>query len=832
MIRPRLRTVGWYLLQQAGLTIAMAVATRTGLYFAGSETHVPWLWPASGAGLAGLMLLGLRAWPALLIGGVIGRGGGSTDVAWTLAAVDTAQAVVGALVLRAWPSFRPDLSRLVDAFALVVTIAVSAIAGALVGTLATLIIGQPAWPSVGRGLVTWMVGTGMGGLLIAPPLMSWWGYRRHTLPSPARLVELGALVLALASAGMVAYFASVRGDVHSPLEYLPFPVAIWVAMRFGVRGATAATLVVSGVALAGHVLLEPAGTAAPSERETLLIQASLAVGALTSLLVGAVTTERNETMRALVDSEQRATALFAQAPDAIFMLEGERPHVGKVLAANPAAGDMHGVSPEALAGRHLADFQRPGGHEVLQRALENAPEDDRIRLEITHARDDGSMVDIEMHAQAFRVRGHRYLLAFDRDITERRRNEAEKAAMEEKLRETQKLESLGLLAGGIAHDFNNLLTGILGHANLARRSTVPSEIDACLEQVEQSTERAAELCGQMLAYAGKGRFEIGHVDLSAAVHETTSLIRASIGRTVRLELQLAMGLPIVEGDLTQIRQIIMNLVLNGAEATEDRAGVIRVTTGVMDADAAYLASTHLSPDLPEGSYVFLEVADNGRGMNAETVTRIFDPFFSTKFTGRGLGLAAVLGIVRGHNGALKVESQEGVGTTFRLLLPASTVIASAEVETVEPAPIWHGRGLALVVDDEPSVRHVATRMLVSMGFEVETAASGAEAAELLHERPAEAFSVVLLDLTMPGSRGDETYRELSAIRPGLPIILMSGYSHQEASTLFEGEDLAGFLQKPFRLDKLRELVRGATAAPVAASGQPAETAAMTVARSR
>jgi signal transduction histidine kinase/CheY-like chemotaxis protein len=494
---------------------------------------------------------------------------------------------------------------------------------------------------------------------------------------------------------------------------------------------------------------------------------------------------------------------------------------------------MHGVSPETLAGRHLADFQRPGGHEVLQQALENAPEDDRIRLEIAHARDDGTMVDIEMHAQAFRVRGHRYLLAFDRDITERRRNEAEKAAMEEKLRETQKLESLGLLAGGIAHDFNNLLTGILGHANLARRSTVPSEIDACLEQVEQSTERAAELCGQMLAYAGKGRFEIGHVDLSAAVHETTSLIRASIGRTVRLELQLAMGLPIVEGDLTQIRQIIMNLVLNGAEATEGKPGVIRVTTGVMDADAAYLASTHLSPDLPEGRYVFLEVADNGRGMNAETVSRIFDPFFSTKFTGRGLGLAAVLGIVRGHNGALKVESQEDVGTTFRLLLPASTIVASAETETVEPAPIWHGRGLALVVDDEPSVRHVATRMLVSMGFEVETAASGPEAIDLLQERP-EAFSVVLLDLTMPGSRGDETYRELSAVRPGLPIILMSGYSHQEASTLFEGEDLAGFLQKPFRLDKLRELVRGATAAvPAAAAGRTGEApAAMTAGRGR
>jgi PAS domain S-box-containing protein len=819
----RLRAIGRYLLQQAVLIVVAAIATRIGTWFVGADTHLPWLWPATGLGIAALSLLGLRAWPALLLGGVLGRGESPTQLAWMLAAVDTGQAVLGALVLRAWPSFRADLSRLVDAFALVVAIGVSTIVGALAGTLVTLTMGTPEWPSVGRGVITWFVGTGMGGLLLAPPLMSWWGYRRHAMPSPARLVELGALVLALASAGMVAYFASVRGDVHSPLEYLPFPVANWVAMRFGVRGATAATLVVSGVALAGSVLLEPPGTAAPGEREVLLIQASLAVGALTSLLVGAVTTERNETMRALGESEQRATALFTQAPDAIFMLEGEPPQVGRILAANPAAGHMHGVDPELFAGRPLGDFQPAGQREALQEALERAKADERVRVEIARVRGDGSEVDVEMHAQAFHVRGHRYLLAFDRDITERRRNEAERAAMEEKLRETQKLESLGLLAGGIAHDFNNLLTGILGHANLARRSTVPSEIDACLEQVEQSTERAAELCGQMLAYAGKGRFEVNHVDLSAAVHETTSLLRASIGRGVRLELQLATGLPIVEGDLTQIRQIIMNLVLNGAEATEGRAGVIRVTTGVMDADAAYLATTHLSPDLPEGRYVFLEVADNGRGMSDDTLARIFDPFFSTKFTGRGLGLAAVIGIVRGHSGALKVESQEGVGTIFRLLLPASTVMLPPQTVSVDPAPIWHGRGLALIVDDEPSVRHVATRMLESMGLDVVAASTGAEAVQILRERP-DAFAVLLLDLTMPGGRGDETYRELRAIRADVPIILMSGYSHHEAAAHFEGEDLAGFLQKPFRLEKLRELVRGAT------SRVPTPDAAMTAGR--
>ncbi|HEY8548363.1 MAG TPA: MASE1 domain-containing protein [Vicinamibacterales bacterium] len=805
----RAQQAGWYLLQQLLLTALVTIATRTGTFFTGSETGVSWLWPAAGINLASLTLLGLRAWPAILIGAVVGRAGTPhPETVWLLGAIDTVEAFLAAALLRAWPGFRSDLSRLGDAFALVIAMAISASVGAVGGALVTAAIATPGWPSVGRGLTTWMVGDGMGALLVAPPVMAWWRYRRSAPPSASRLIELGALTLALMSAGMVAYFASVRGDVHSPLEYLPFPVAIWAAMRFGVRGATAATLMMSGVALAGHVILEPAGTAAPTERETLLIQASLAVGALTALLVGAVTTERDETMRALGESEERATALFAQAPDAIFILDGERPHLGRLLAANPAAGDLHGISPSELVGRHILDFQTVSPREELVDALERVQNGERVRIEISHTRRDGTTVDVEMHASAFQVGRHRYLLAFDRDVTERRRSEAERARMEQKLQETQKLESLGLLAGGIAHDFNNLLTGILGNANLARSSTSPSEIDAYLEQIERSTERAADLCGQMLAYAGKGRFEVAEVDLSAAVQETTSLIRSSIGRNVTLNLQLGRELPLVEGDLTQIRQIIMNLVLNASEAIEDRPGEIRITTGTMFADRAYLAGTHLAPDLPAGNYVFLEVADTGRGMSQETLGRIFDPFFSTKFTGRGLGLAAVLGIVRSHKGALRVESREGHGSTFRLLLPASTVPARAVAPVRQPTLAWHGRGLALVVDDEPSVRHVATRMLSSMGLDVVTTASGEEALERLRERASE-FTVALLDLTMPGMRGDETYRQMQELRPDLPIIIMSGYSHQEASAQFKDHRLAGFLQKPFRLERLRELVREA-----------------------
>jgi PAS domain S-box-containing protein len=809
---PRSARLVRYLTHQVVLVALSAVATRLGWLFIGSDTGVSWLWPQAGLGLAALTLLGLRAWPALLVGGVIGHAWGEGLAAtppWLLASFDTLESLVGALLLRRWPGFRADLSRLRDAFALVVAIALTALIAATIGTMGVLTAGAPSWTGYGRAFSTWLVGDGMGALVVAPPLLSWSRYRWSAPPTPARLIEIGGLFLALASAGMVAYFASVRVDVHSPLEYVPFPVAIWAAMRFGIRGATAATLLTSGVALAGHLLLEPVGTAAPNEREMLLIQASLAVSALTALLVGAVTTERDETMQALGESEQRATALFAQAPDAIFIFDGERPHVGRLIAANPAAADLYGMHPARLEDGQV-DFDAVMLRPEIVTALDRIVSGERVRTEIAHARRDGTHVDVEMHASAFTIGGHRYVLAFDRDVTSRKRAEVERTLMEVKLQQTQKLESLGLLAGGIAHDFNNLLTGILGNANLARGEDANPEIEPYLDQIERSAERAADLCGQMLAYAGKARFEVQQVDLSTAVDDTTVLIRSSIGMNVSLDLALARDLPAVEGDLTQIRQIIMNLVLNASEAIEDRPGRIRITTGTMTADRDYLAATHLAPDLPPGPYVFLEVSDTGRGMSPDTQNRIFDPFFSTKFTGRGLGLAAVLGIVRSHHGALRVESEEGCGSTFRLLLPARQVAPRTElpVRASAPAPAWRCTGVALVIDDEPAVRHVAQRMLASFGMEVVVAAAGQEAIDRLRERP-DAFSVVLLDLTMPEMSGDETYRQLRTIRADLPVVLMSGFSHQEAAARFDGHVLAGFLQKPFRLERLREIVRDA-----------------------
>ena len=389
------------------------------------------------------------------------------------------------------------------------------------------------------------------------------------------------------------------------------------------------------------------------------------------------------------------------------------------------------------------------------------------------------------------------------DITQRKDAEQERERVEKKLREAQKLESLGVLAGGIAHDFNNLLTGVLGTASLARMdSPGNSPILPYLDDIEEAATRAADLCKQMLAYAGKGRFVIQEVDLSAIVSETTHLLQSSIGKSVVLGLDLAEGLPAVSGDATQLRQIVMNLVINASEAIGARSGTVSVTTRLVHAYRALLNASPTEPELPEGGYIHLQVADTGSGMPPETLARIFDPFFTTKFTGRGLGLAAVLGIVHGHKGTLKVASEPGQGTVFDILLPCAAEPAAPRAKPDAGPHPWRGSGTVLLVDDEHTVRVVTGRMLEAMGFTVITANDGREAVERFRAEGA-GIRAVLLDLTMPHLDGEGAFRELRALHPEVRVLLMSGYNEHEAMSRFIGKGLAGFLQKPFKSESLR-----------------------------
>jgi len=402
--------------------------------------------------------------------------------------------------------------------------------------------------------------------------------------------------------------------------------------------------------------------------------------------------------------------------------------------------------------------------------------------------------------------GLRWLL---RDSTERVRTEVARRQWEAQLQHTQRLESLGVLAGGIAHDFNNLLTGVLGSAELALLR-MPQDAPARpeVEQIVMAAHRAADLTGQMLAYSGRGTFRVQPVLLSALIREMEPLLRASLRKTCALEFHLGESLPAVEADATQLRQVLLNLVLNAGEAIGDAAGVITVRLAVRECDRAYLAGGVLDTKIPEGPYVALEVTDTGCGMSGETQARMFEPFFTTKFTGRGLGLAAVLGIVRGHHGTIRVTSEPGRGTQIEVLFPPTTrpVIAPPPPAPVPPA--WRGEGTILVVDDEAHIRAGAAQALEHAGFTVLTAADGREAVAVFRQH-AEAVRAVLLDLTMPNMDGAATARELRQIRPDVRVVLTSGYTAEEATRQFTDRDLVGFLQKPYGLKDLIAAVRGA-----------------------
>jgi PAS domain S-box-containing protein len=399
--------------------------------------------------------------------------------------------------------------------------------------------------------------------------------------------------------------------------------------------------------------------------------------------------------------------------------------------------------------------------------------------------------------------GQQYLAGFARDVTERVAAERHRGLLESKLLDAQKLESLGILAGGIAHDFNNLLTGILGNVSLMRLE-LPSTsgLTEHVDQIEAVTIRAADLCRQLLAYSGKGRFVVRPLDVSELVRQTAPLLQLSIGKNATLRLELAEHLLVVDADATQMRQVTMNLVVNAAEALGERAGVIGISTGVIHADVEYLRNTFLAPELAEGDYVFVEVSDNGCGMGPATQAKIFDPFFSTKFTGRGLGLSAVLGIVRGHKGAIKVYSELGRGTTIKLLFPASEDRA-ARAKAAPVQPTLQRRGTVLVVDDEDVVRGVASRILSSYGFDVILANDGREGVARFSEKRAEIVAI-LMDLTMPAMDGVDAFREIRNIDEEVPVLLMSGYNEQDAVMRFAGKGLAGFVQKPFTVEMLRE----------------------------
>jgi len=508
----------------------------------------------------------------------------------------------------------------------------------------------------------------------------------------------------------------------------------------------------------------------------------------------------------LRESEARLQAIIDLSPALIFVKDLE----GRYVLVNQAFRSLLGIAADRPVGftdrdifpSELARIFREKDAEVLNSGTP-------VTFEENVSRPRGApLVCLTQKFVLRQADAKPYALCgIATDITARKASEHERLQLERRLLEGQKLESLGVMAGGVAHDFNNILTSVLVNASLARQLAAGGPIGDHLGQIENAARRAADLCQQLLAYAGKGKLVTNRVDFSELVRGTASLLEVTISKNTRLDLQLAAGLPPVLADITQLRQIVMNLVINAADAIGGKTGLISVRTYACEAGAELLRQAMGRPELPAGLYVGLEVTDNGSGMSPETLARIFEPFFTTKFSGRGLGLAAVQGIVQSHHGALFVESQPGVGSIFRLLLPATEGPA---VSSTPPFPVsaTPGRlnGLVLVVDDEESVRNIIGAVLESAGATTVRAAGGEEALALLHMH-GNRVALVLLDMTMPGLSGEETLRRLHLLDIRPPVILMSGYSETETMKRTTALGVAGFVQKPFEIATLIERVK-------------------------
>ncbi len=447
----------------------------------------------------------------------------------------------------------------------------------------------------------------------------------------------------------------------------------------------------------------------------------------------------------------------------------------------PACGMLHDLGADSYIGAPLVDSQGRalGVLAVLHHASPTSPSEVASLLRIFSTRAAAEL--------------------------ERRGAEEARLLLERQMQHAQKLESLGVLAGGIAHDFNNLLTAMLGHMNVAQMKLAPeSPAMPHLDSLEQIIHRAADLTRQMLAYSGKGRFVVRPYDLNQVVQEVTHLLEVSISKKIALRFQLAPDLPQVEADAAQVQQVIMNLVTNAADAIGDAEGTIRLSTSSLQVDRTYLDQVFHGQDLAPGAYVTLEVSDTGCGMTPEVQARIFEPFFTTKVSGRGLGLSATVGILRGHHAGLRIYSEPGHGTTFKLLFPASEA-CTAEPPSVATVPAPSQKASVLLVDDEEMIRDAAGSALESLGLTVLTAGNGLEALEVLHHRGGD-VDLVLMDLTMPLMDGREAFQQIRRILPHLPVILSSGYSEQESAQDFTGRGFAGFLQKPYTLRALEQTV--------------------------
>ncbi|MEY4583089.1 MAG: hypothetical protein RL701_7792 [Pseudomonadota bacterium] len=554
---------------------------------------------------------------------------------------------------------------------------------------------------------------------------------------------------------------------------------------------------------------------------------------------------QNETLRASQRSSEEAQAryqeLFDTAPVGYIIVGTD----GRATQANEAATLLLHSSQSSLIGQRMHAFFVREDRSSLDHQLQLAMREARTRCDVRLTVPDEPVRHLRVDISVIPSTGDKCLLALT-DITDAKRSleamerlnrelearvaartaelatrnleleeqmaattkhESEQRRLEARLRQAERHESLGVLAGGIAHDFNNLLVGVLGNAELLLLSVDISDAwRESLMMIKRAARQAADLTRQLLAFAGQGHLSMTALNLPNVVTECLELLRVRLPPNIQLQARVTTAVPEIQADRGQVNQVVMNLVINAFEALDGpgaSGGVIAVQTHTERLDHEALTDYQHHSTAQPGQFVILHVRDSGPGLSAATIARVFEPFYSTKFAGRGLGLASVLGIVQSHHGALRVASELGVGTSFDIAFPVAESLQDSDRPPVLLELPWKGSGSVLLIDDDASVRRVVTQLLVTIGFNV-TAADGGEAGLHMFRSAETRFKLVVLDWMMPGFSGEQTLRALRVEEAELPIILISGYSAQDLSAY---DSRVVCVQKPMTLAQLRKSIR-------------------------
>jgi PAS domain S-box-containing protein len=582
-----------------------------------------------------------------------------------------------------------------------------------------------------------------------------------------------------------------------------------------------------------------------TRREVATLQTQDVQGLVYELQVHQIEIEmQNESLRSaqrdIEKLHEQYQELFDCAPVAYLLLDA----TGAIVRANTAAVMLIGDNCSRLIGQRLSAYFASEDLLALQQHLRSAQSNTRALCELrlkpvnglhVHVRMDTSVIpslegnwlivltdiserkrsvealerlniELESRVAARTAELETRNRQLEAEILARTRSETHRTSLESRLREMQRLESLGTLAAGIAHDFNNLLVGVLGNSDLMLLAPeLPERFREPLAQIKHSGRRAADLTRQMLMFAGRGRPILAKVSVPLVITDGFESVRSRVADRIELRAQIGADIPVIEADRGQLHQVIVNLLHNSIEAMNG-PGSITVRVSAEQLSASALAEFQYPGDASPGKFVVLQVKDTGPGIAAEIMSRIFDPFFTTKFTGRGLGLATVFGIVHSHRGAIRVRTSQAGGTSFEIAFPAATVKRDSERPRRVSESGWSRTGSVLLIDDDDIVRSVVAQLLTAVGYTV-TAADGGEAGLKLFGSANPPFDLVVVDWQMPGLSGDQVLKLLRELEPELPVILISGYS---------ADDLAGNdprlirLQKPMTLAQLQEAVRVVT----------------------